>query len=106
MRKILHWQALKNHAAAMADVFNWSSRSWVLGALLSLPIIDGGRNKVDVTRSEAALEESVAAWREQVLVAFAEVEDNLAGVRILAALPLAADPGGSAVFLCADTIDA
>jgi len=69
----------------MADVFNWSSRSWVLGALLSLPIIDGGRNKANVTRSEAALEESVAAYREQVLVAFAEVEDNLAGVRILAA---------------------
>ena len=69
---------------AMADVFNWSSRSWVLGALLSLPIIDGGRNKANVTRSEAASEESVAAYREQVLVAFAEVEDNLAGVRILA----------------------
>ena len=69
---------------AMADVFNWSSRSWVLGALLSLPIIDGGRNKANVNRSEAALEESVAAYRERVLVAFAEVEDNLAGVRILA----------------------
>jgi multidrug efflux system outer membrane protein len=70
--------------ATMADVFNWSSRSWVLGALLSLPIVDGGRNKANVTRSEAALEESVAAWRQSVLVAFAEVEDNLAGVRILA----------------------
>jgi len=69
---------------SMADVFNWSSRSWVLGALLSLPIIDGGRNKANVTRSEAALEESVAAYRERVLAAFAEVEDNLAGVRILA----------------------
>ena len=68
----------------MAEVFNWSSRSWVLGALLSLPIIDGGRNKANVTRSEAALEEAVAAYRQSVLVAFAEVEDNLAGVRILA----------------------
>ncbi|KQQ87353.1 efflux transporter outer membrane subunit [Massilia sp. Leaf139] len=68
----------------MAEVFNWSSRSWVLGALLSLPIIDGGRNKANVTRSEAVLEESVAAYRERVLAAFAEVEDNLAGVRILA----------------------
>jgi multidrug efflux system outer membrane protein len=36
------------------------------------------------TRSEAALEESVAAYRQSVLVAFAEVEDNLAGLRILA----------------------
>jgi len=70
--------------ASMADVFNWGSRSWVLGALLSLPIIDGGRNKANVTRSEAALEEAVAAYRQSVLVAFAEVEDNLAGVRILA----------------------
>ena len=69
---------------SMADVFNWSSRSWVLGALLSLPLVDGGRNKANVTRSEAALEESVAAYRERVLAAFAEVEDNLTGVRILA----------------------
>lgn len=68
----------------MADVFQWSSRSWVLGALLSLPVIDGGRNKANVARSEAVLEESVAAYRERVLAAFAEVEDNLAGVRILA----------------------
>jgi multidrug efflux system outer membrane protein len=68
----------------MAEVFSWSSRSWVLGALLSLPLVDGGRNKANVTRSEAALEEAVAAYRERVLAAFAEVEDNLAGVRILA----------------------
>ncbi len=68
----------------VAEVFAWSSRSWVLGALLSLPIVDGGRNKANVARSEAALEESVAAYRERVLAAFAEVEDNLAGVRILA----------------------
>lgn len=66
-----------------ANVFEWSSRSWVLGALLSTPLSDGGRNKANVTRSEAALEESVAAYRQSVLVAFAEVEDNLAGLRIL-----------------------
>jgi multidrug efflux system outer membrane protein len=66
-----------------ANVFAWSSRSWMLGALLSTPLIDGGRNKANVARSEAALEESVAAYRQSVLVAFAEVEDNLAGLRIL-----------------------
>lgn len=69
---------------SVADIFNWSSRSWVLGALMSMPIVDGGRNKNNVKRSEAALEESVATYRQQVLVAFAEVEDNLAGLRILA----------------------
>ncbi|GAB3427516.1 efflux transporter outer membrane subunit [Massilia solisilvae] len=67
-----------------ANVFEWSSRSWMLGALLATPLIDGGRNKANVARSEAALEESVAAYRQSVLVAFAEVEDNLAGLRVLA----------------------
>jgi multidrug efflux system outer membrane protein len=70
-------------ATSFADVFEWSSRSWVLGALMSMPIIDGGRNRNNVRRSEAVLEESVAAYRQQVLAAFAEVEDNLAGLRIL-----------------------
>jgi multidrug efflux system outer membrane protein len=69
----------------LADVFAWSNRSWMLGALLSTPLVDGGRNKANVARSEAALEESVAAYRQSVLVAFAEVEDNLAGLRILSA---------------------
>ncbi|AXA91229.1 efflux transporter outer membrane subunit [Massilia sp. YMA4] len=68
---------------AFADVFKWSSRSWVLGALLNLPLIDGGRNRNNVVRSEAALEESVGQYRQSVLTAFAEVEDNLAGLRIL-----------------------
>ena len=67
-----------------SDVFKWSSRSWLLGALMSMPLIDGGRNKANVTRSEAALEESVGTYRQSVLTAFAEVEDNLAGLRILA----------------------
>jgi len=71
-------------AASVSDVFLWSSRSWVLGALMSMPIIDGGRNKANIARSEAALEESVAAYRQSVLVAFADVEDSLAGLRILA----------------------
>jgi multidrug efflux system outer membrane protein len=51
---------------------------------MSMPLIDGGRNKANIARSEAVLEESVAAYRQNVLVAFAEVEDNLAGLRILA----------------------
>jgi multidrug efflux system outer membrane protein len=55
----------------------------MVGALAALPIIDGGRNKANVKRSEAGLEEAVAAYRQSVLTAFAEVEDNLAGLRIL-----------------------
>jgi multidrug efflux system outer membrane protein len=70
-------------SADLSDLFRWSSRSWLLGALLSLPVIDGGRNKANIARSEAVLEEAVAHYRQRVLVAFAEVEDNLAGLRTL-----------------------
>ncbi|GAB3553135.1 efflux transporter outer membrane subunit [Noviherbaspirillum agri] len=75
----------------VSDVFRWSSRTWVIGALMSLPIIDGGRNRANVARSEAALEESVASYRQSVLSAFAEVEDNLAGLRTLAGQAQAID---------------
>jgi multidrug efflux system outer membrane protein len=71
-------------AGTFADVFKWSSRSWLLGAALSMPLIDGGRNRSKVVASEAALEEAVGSYRQSVLVAFAEVEDNLAGLRVLA----------------------
>ena len=71
-------------ATTMPDVFKWTNGSWLIGALLSMPVIDGGRNKAAVAHSEAVLEESVDNYRQNVLVAFAEVEDNLAGLRILA----------------------
>lgn len=75
----------------LSDLFRWSSRSWVIGALLSLPVIDGGRNRNNIARAEAALEESVADYRQNVLRAFAEVEDNLVGLRTLAGQARAID---------------
>jgi len=70
-------------AETIPDIFQLANRSWLLGAALSMPLIDGGRNKANITRSEAALDESVATYRQRVLGAFADVEDNLAGLRIL-----------------------
>jgi multidrug efflux system outer membrane protein len=75
----------------LSDLFKWSSRTWVIGALLSMPVIDGGRYRSNISRSEAALEESVADYRQSVLAAFAEVEDNLVGLRTLAAQAQAID---------------
>jgi multidrug efflux system outer membrane protein len=71
-------------SADLSDLFKWSSRSWLLGAALSLPLVDGGRGRANVERSEAVLEEAVAIYRQDVLTAFAEVEDNLSGLRTLA----------------------
>ena len=71
-------------SADVDTLFNWSSRTWSIGPSLSLPIFAGGRNKANYQRSKAVFEESVANYRQQVLVAFGEVEDSLSGIRHLA----------------------
>ena len=67
----------------LADLFKWSSTTWLIGAALSLPIVDGGRNRANIRRAEFVLDESVATYRKQVLSAFADVEDNLVGLKTL-----------------------
>jgi multidrug efflux pump len=71
-------------SADVDTLFNWNSRTWSLGPSLSLPIFAGGRNKANFQRSKAVFQESVANYRQQVLVAFGEVEDSLSGIRHLA----------------------
>src|SRR5213076_2660573 len=65
------------------SLFNWESRTWSIGPSLSLPIFAGGRNRANYKRSQAAFEEAVARYRQQVLVAFGDVENSLAGIRYL-----------------------
>lgn len=67
----------------LSDVFKWSARSWAVGALLSLPIIDGGRRQAGVDAARAELDANLADYRQQVLVAFREVEDELTQLRSL-----------------------
>lgn len=67
----------------LSDLFKWSSRAWGIGALLSLPLIDGGRRKAGVQAASADFDGAVAQYREQVLVAFKEVEDQLVALRLL-----------------------
>jgi multidrug efflux system outer membrane protein len=74
-------------SATLGDLFNWSSRTFLLGPFagtaLNLPIFDGGRRKGNLANARAIYEEDVANYRQQVLVAFQEVEDNLSDLRIL-----------------------
>jgi len=67
----------------LGDIFKWSARAWGIGALLALPIFDGGRREAGVQNAAAQLDEAFARYREQVLVAFRDVEDQLAGLRLL-----------------------
>jgi multidrug efflux system outer membrane protein len=68
----------------VSTLFNWNSRTWSIGPSLSLPIFAGGRNRANYQRSQAAFQESLALYRQQVLVAFGEVEDSLSGIHHLA----------------------
>ncbi len=69
-----------NASYELRDLFDWSARAWLVNAVLSMPLFDGGRNKANITRAEAALDESVASYRQTVLAAFGDVEDKLSGL--------------------------
>ncbi len=79
--------ALGFESGSAGNLFNWSSRSFLLGPLvgtaLNLPIFDGGRREGNLANARAQYEEQVAAYRQQVLTAFKEVENSLADMRIL-----------------------
>jgi len=59
------------------------SAFWALGGDALQPIVNGGRNRANLAASRAAYDESVANYRESVLVAFQQVEDGLSGVALL-----------------------
>ena len=74
-------------SATLGDLFKWSSRAFLLGPLagtaLTVPLFDGGRRRGNLANARAVYDEDVAQYRQQVLVAFREVEDGLADLRIL-----------------------
>src|SRR5437016_1615330 len=65
-------------------LFKWDSRVWSIGPSVSLPIFAGGRNRANYKNAQAVHEETVAKYRQQVLVAFGETENSLSGIRHLA----------------------
>lgn len=71
-------------SASFADWFVWPSRFWSVGPSLAETIFDAGLRKATVQQFQAQYDQTVANYRETVLTAFQQVEDNLAAVRILA----------------------
>jgi multidrug efflux system outer membrane protein len=67
----------------LSDLFKWSARAWGVGLLASLPLLDGGRRRAGVDAASAEFDGAIAQYREQVLVAFKDVEDQLASLRLL-----------------------
>jgi multidrug efflux system outer membrane protein len=72
------------HASPDLDqLFLLSNRAWGLGALLALPLFDGGQRDATMGAASAELSIARAEYRAQFLGAFKDVEDNLSALRLL-----------------------
>lgn len=71
-------------SGATAHLFGPDSRIWSIGPAVYIPIFQGGRNRSNLERSKAAFDENLATYRQQVLVAFREVQETLSTLRLLA----------------------
>jgi NodT family efflux transporter outer membrane factor (OMF) lipoprotein len=70
-------------AASFAQWFNAPGRVWSLGALLAETVFDGGLRKARDAQAVAVFDASAAQYKQTVLGAFQEVEDNLSTLRVL-----------------------
>ncbi len=70
-------------ASSLAKWFTWPSRFWSVGPGLSYTLFDAGRRRGIVAQQQAAYDATVAGYRQTVLTAMQQVEDNLAALRIL-----------------------
>jgi len=64
-------------------LFTWPSRFWSVGPFLTETLFDAGRRRALVEEAGAAYDATVANYRQTVLTAFQQVEDNLSTLRVL-----------------------
>jgi NodT family efflux transporter outer membrane factor (OMF) lipoprotein len=67
-----------------SNLFEAPSRYWSVGPEVSVPIFEGGRLVGETERVKAVYAEQVADYRNTVLTAYQDVEDNLIALRQLA----------------------
>jgi NodT family efflux transporter outer membrane factor (OMF) lipoprotein len=70
-------------SSSIANWLTWPSRFWSVGPTLAETLFDAGLRTATVEQFQAAYDQTVASYRQTVLTAFQQVEDNLAALRIL-----------------------
>lgn len=68
--------------STLGGLFTASSSFWSLGASAAETVFDAGARGARVRGARAFFDEAVANYRQTVLVAFGQVEDNLAAQRV------------------------
>ena len=76
--------AIGYEATESAAWFEAPSRYWSAGPAAIVPVLDFGRRSGTTRQAYAAYEEAVARYRQSALIAYQEVEDNLAALHHLA----------------------
>jgi NodT family efflux transporter outer membrane factor (OMF) lipoprotein len=70
-------------SSTFPNLFDWASRIWSIGTSMSETLFDAGLRRATVQQYIATYNAALAGYRQTVLNAFQQVEDSLAGVRIL-----------------------
>ncbi len=71
-------------ASRFGDLLSLPSRVWSLGPALAALLFDAGAREAATEQALADYDATVAGYRQTVLQAFQEVEDNLVALRVLA----------------------
>jgi NodT family efflux transporter outer membrane factor (OMF) lipoprotein len=75
--------AIGLQGTSLENWFAGPARFWSVGPSVAQTIFDAGRRRAGVAQANANFDEVVAEYRQNVLTAFQQVEDNLASLRIL-----------------------
>lgn len=75
--------ALGFESSSLLNLFSWPSVLWSLGTTAVQTAFDGGRRQAVTAQAQASYEATVATYRQTVLTAFQDVEDQLAILRLL-----------------------
>ena len=75
--------AVGYQSASLGNLVSAQGLAWSVGATLAQTLFDGGKRKAVTEQARAKYRGTVANYRQTVLTAFQEVEDNLSTLRIL-----------------------
>ncbi len=70
-------------SSSFVNLFTWAGRFWTASASLSETLYDAGKRRGQLDLAKANFDAGMAGYRQTVLTAFQQVEDNLSALRIL-----------------------
>ena len=70
-------------SSSLSTLADWPSRFWSIGANVAETFFEGGKRRAQLDLERAAYDATVAGYRQTVLTAFQQVEDELSALRVL-----------------------